>query len=112
LGSPFAEKHTLWIDLLNGSEEMLFTRRPQELEARVKGAMNLETRELHWVVIDEVQKVPALLNEVHRLLELPALKNKLQFTPSSAFLKQQHNPTDKFSTTLKSPETQELTQKL
>ncbi len=39
-----------------------------------------------WVVIDEIQRIPALLNEVHSLIESPELRGRLKFalTGSSA----------------------------
>lgn len=47
---------------LKGSESELFTR---ETEGLAAGS---------WVVIDEIQKVPALLDEVHRLMESRRLR--------------------------------------
>jgi predicted AAA+ superfamily ATPase len=51
------------VDLLRGDLFAELTSRPARLEAMVAGAAN------HGVVIDEVQKVPAVLDEVHRLIE-------------------------------------------
>lgn len=51
-------------DLLQTGLQLQFARTPGTLEARV-GAKPRGT----WVWIDEVQKVPALLDEVHRLIE-------------------------------------------
>jgi uncharacterized protein len=52
------------LDLLDASLFLELSRDPQRLEALVgkkpAGA---------WVVLDEIQKVPALLDEVHRLME-------------------------------------------
>ena len=56
---------TYRLDLLDASLFLELTRDPHRLEAliglRPAGA---------WIVLDEVQKVPALLDEVHRLMEL------------------------------------------
>ena len=56
-------------DLLNTSESLRLTRDPgllfNEVESQPAGS---------WVVIDEVQKVPALLDEVHRLIEMRGLR--------------------------------------
>ena len=56
-------------DLLDTGEALRLTRRPdtlyRELAALPAGS---------WVVIDEVQRVPELLNEVHRLIETPRLR--------------------------------------
>lgn len=55
----------LMLDLLDASLQLELMADPHKLEAlagkRPAGA---------WVVLDEVQKVPALLDEVHRLMEL------------------------------------------
>ncbi len=51
-------------DLLNTSETLRLTRDPSIIYHEVN---SLRTEK--WVVIDEVQKVPSLLNEVHRLIE-------------------------------------------
>jgi uncharacterized protein len=55
----------LHLDLLDASLFLELSRDPHRLEAlagdRDKG---------DWVVLDEIQKVPALLDEVHRLMEL------------------------------------------
>ena len=53
-----------YLDLLDASLFLELTREPHALEALV-GARAPGT----WVIIDEIQKVPALLDEVHRLME-------------------------------------------
>lgn len=62
-------------DLLNTSEVIRLSREPsllfRELQGLPKGS---------WVVIDEIQKVPSLLNEVHRLIE----EKKLRFVLSGS----------------------------
>src|SRR5512139_97815 len=52
------------LDLLNASLFLELSRDPHRLEALV-GSRPAGT----WVVLDEIQKVPALLDEVHRLME-------------------------------------------
>jgi predicted AAA+ superfamily ATPase len=69
---------TLWIDLLREGELLAFTARPGVLRARIDGFPG----KLKWVVVDEVQRAPALLNEVHSLIEERKLKFAL--TGSSA----------------------------
>lgn len=54
----------LRLDLLDASLFLELSRDPHRLEAIVG---NLPAGE--WVVLDEIQKVPALLDEVHRLIE-------------------------------------------
>jgi len=53
----------LYIDLLKTRDYALLQADPSRLEAMVL-AHNSQ-----WTVIDEVQKIPALLDEVHRLIE-------------------------------------------
>lgn len=58
-------KKCFWIDLLNAKEEDRFFRNPNELYTIVKSLSD----EISHIVIDEVQKIPKLLDEVHRLIE-------------------------------------------
>ncbi len=67
----------LWIDLLDEELNRRLLLHPKELEALCQ---NLKKGD--WVVIDEVQKVPGLLNYVQRLIESKNLKFAL--TGSSA----------------------------
>jgi predicted AAA+ superfamily ATPase len=62
LRSLYADAH--WIDLLDTDALIRFTQRPALLREEVAG---LDRRQL--VVIDEVQKAPGLLDEVHWLIE-------------------------------------------
>lgn len=57
-------KQALYLDLLKSSLYVKLSANPSELEAMTA---HLETGQ--WVVIDEIQKIPALLDEVHRLME-------------------------------------------
>ena len=61
----FAEEQTLWLDLLDSKVEDQFFRSPGDLYAIVKALPNKITH----VIIDEIQKIPKLLDEVHRLVE-------------------------------------------
>ena len=56
--------NAVWIDLLDPETLRLFQARPERLQERI-AAQPLATD----VVIDEVQKVPALLDVVHKLVE-------------------------------------------
>ena len=69
LKSIFKEK-ALFIDLLDPAEEDVFNRNPNELEYRLKGT----AVKPGWVVIDEVQKAPRLLDIVHKLIESDNIK--------------------------------------
>lgn len=57
--------HAVLIDLLDASQYLEFTRNPHVLEAFV-GNRPAQS----WIVIDEIQKNPELLDEVHRLMEI------------------------------------------
>ena len=56
-------------DLLDTAEALRFNRDPNRLYRETHGLARGS-----WVVIDEVQKAPALLDEVHRLIEEVGLK--------------------------------------
>ena len=71
------EKRAVFIDLLDPGEEDLFNRDPNELEHRLAGF----SRKPEWVVIDEIQKAPRLLDVVHSLIE--SGKGKFAMTGSS-----------------------------
>lgn len=68
--------HGLQIDLLESELYSFLLASPQRLEELIPPDFD------EWVVIDEIQRIPELLNEVHRLIE----KRKITFvlTGSSA----------------------------
>jgi uncharacterized protein len=53
----------LYVDLLHAGTRTRLAARPERLEELIPDGYD------GWTVIDEVQKVPDLLNEVHRLIE-------------------------------------------
>lgn len=53
-----------FFDLLDSSLYLEFSRNPASLEAMIGNIP-----EDSWIVIDEIQKIPTLLDEVHRLIE-------------------------------------------
>ncbi len=55
----------MWIDLLDPEQEDLYARRPEELARQ----LGVDRDRPEWVVIDEVQKVPKLLDVVHQQIE-------------------------------------------
>ena len=57
-------KGTLWIDLLTDEDEECFQRNPDELIEILKGGIYSR------VIIDEIQKIPKLLDIVHKSLEI------------------------------------------
>jgi uncharacterized protein len=65
--SDLPAERSMRIDLLDHSEYRRFSADPSLLvhEVRARAA------DIRYVVIDEVQRVPELLNEVHRLMEGP-----------------------------------------
>jgi predicted AAA+ superfamily ATPase len=69
-------KNHFSIDLLDEDSFDLFLRKPKELE-RI-----CEENRFEWIVIDEVQRLPKLLNSVHRMIEKKG--QKFALTGSSA----------------------------
>lgn len=52
------------LDLLNASLALELERDPHRLEAIIDGK-----GPVRWIILDEIQKIPLLLDEVHRLME-------------------------------------------
>jgi len=67
---------SLYIDLLMAKWRNLLLANPGELERLIPKGFD------DWVILDEVQKVPSILDEVHRLIE--AYNYKFILTGSSA----------------------------
>ena len=57
-------KDACYLDLLNSALSLELQTYPDHLEAIIG-----DLKEDDWVVIDEIQKIPELLDEVHRLIE-------------------------------------------
>lgn len=79
LKSFFQHKVSRWIDLLDSMQEEAYALDPGKLYREL---VVLKGKKDHWIVIDEVQKIPRLLDTVHRLIEETSLKFAL--TGSSA----------------------------
>ena len=62
---PAPQNDTLLIDLLDPDQEDLFSRSPNKLKEQIQAEPDRYRR----VIIDEVQKVPKLLDVVHGLIE-------------------------------------------
>lgn len=77
LKSYFGQE-VMWIDLLSKNEEHFYSDNPDGLSERLTQLSSLP----EWVVIDEVQKVPELLDVVHSEIEQRDIKFAL--TGSSA----------------------------
>jgi len=69
-------KNSLYLDLLESKLNRTLLASPEKLEKYIPPNYK------NWVILDEVQKIPALLNEVHRLIE--DKKYKFILTGSSA----------------------------
>jgi len=78
LKSFFAREKVLWFDLLDPATEDRLARDPSALAHEIAAA----PKGVKWIVIDEVQKVPKLLDLAHRHIESSRLKFAL--TGSSA----------------------------
>lgn len=68
--------HSIYVDLLRGDLALSLRANPSRLESLIPDGFK------DWIVIDEVQKIPELLDEVHRLIE--AKKYRFVLTGSSA----------------------------
>jgi len=64
LRERFADRSTLWVDLLDPETEHRYSLQPSTLRDRITASPTAD-----WVVIDEIQKVPALLDVVHGCIE-------------------------------------------
>ena len=80
LRETFPARTTLSYNLLEAETEDRLARDPGTLEREVLAL----TRETTHVVVDEVQKVPRLLNAVHNLLETHQVPQTFILTGSSA----------------------------
>lgn len=74
----FKQQRSFWIDLLNAQEEERYALDAGLLYRQLEAKKNT----YDWVVIDEIQKNPRLLDTVHRLIESTHFKFAL--TGSSA----------------------------
>jgi len=61
----FRPDASLYLDLLDPEVEDRYRRTPGQLEPQVRALSDL----VEWVLIDEVQRAPRLLDVVHRLIE-------------------------------------------
>lgn len=68
--------HALYFDLLKAETYSYFLANPGRLEKAIPSHFN------NWIIIDEIQKIPELLNEIHRLIE--SKRYKFVLTGSSA----------------------------
>lgn len=78
LKSFFSKEKTLWINLLDPATEDIYSTNPAALAQEIAALKG----KIRWVIIDEIQKVPKLLDLVHHHIENSKLKFAL--TGSSA----------------------------
>lgn len=71
LRERFAGRRTIWVDLLDPDMEHRLSLQPAALRELIAATPAVE-----WVVIDEIQKVPALLDVVHGCIEGPLGKDR------------------------------------
>ncbi len=76
--SVFDSFRVLWIDLLTEESEERFGRHPDELSRHLAGAA------YDYVVIDEIQKNPKLLDVIHSIIETKKKRPYFILTGSSA----------------------------
>ena len=65
----YLKKNCLYIDLLDLKQEDRYRVHPEALKQQVAGQSDLK-----WVIIDEVQKLPLMLDTVHQLIEETKVK--------------------------------------
>jgi uncharacterized protein len=80
---------SLYFDLLDTDLYLELSRRPAVLAERISAAPAAQLE--HPVLIDEVQKVPGLLDEVHRLIESKGLRFVLSGSSSRKLKRQGAN---------------------
>jgi predicted AAA+ superfamily ATPase len=80
LEALFKSDESLTVNLLDPEEEERFARSPKELIQLVEAVPS----KVKYVIIDEIQKLPKLLDVVHLLIENKKSKKKFILTGSSA----------------------------
>lgn len=69
--------NALWIDLLDERRYQTYLARPEEFVQAIQASSQEQ-----WIVVDEIQRLPNLLNEVHKFIE--TRKRKFVLCGSSA----------------------------
>jgi predicted AAA+ superfamily ATPase len=69
----------LWFDLLRTQTLLALSRQPESFRQQVEGRPRGS-----WVVVDEVQRLPTLLNEVHALIAEHGARYRFALSGSSA----------------------------
>ena len=79
LNKHFKDVAVIWVNLLENREFLKYQRRPELLRLEITGALRDASPTTSWVIIDEVQRIPQLLNEVHSMIEDSDLGPNLKF---------------------------------
>jgi predicted AAA+ superfamily ATPase len=69
LREKFADAH--WVDLLQADQFLKYQSEPHLLRQELRAKQHAKSK---WIIIDEIQKVPLLLNEVHLMIEQMGFK--------------------------------------
>lgn len=77
LKKTFTGKNFLWVDLLDPIQEERYSLNPSDLYTEILALKNVD-----YIIIDEIQKIPKLLDIVHKLIE--SSNKKFIMTGSSA----------------------------
>ncbi|MCX6557157.1 MAG: ATP-binding protein [Candidatus Aminicenantes bacterium] len=86
--SQCLDEQTLYFDLLQQDVYRRFLSRPETFRAEVQAAV--KDKKFTRVIVDEVQKVPMLLDEIHALIESGSGCSFILSGSSSRKLKRQH----------------------
>lgn len=88
LNTIFLPEKTLYYNLLHSETYRRMAANPETLRAEVQAALSL--KKISHVIIDEVQKIPQLLDEVHSLIESDISCSFILSGSSSRKLKRVH----------------------
>ena len=85
LRANFEKECLLWVNLLDSRQFLKYSRSPAVLGSEIKELLkHQDAKEKKVVVLDEIQKVPSLLDEVHNLIETPEVSSKVFFALSGS----------------------------
>lgn len=81
----FEKECLLWVNLLDSRQFLKYSRSPEVLGFEIKELLkNHDLKEKKAVVLDEIQKIPSLLDEVHNLIETTEVSSKIFFALSGS----------------------------
>jgi predicted AAA+ superfamily ATPase len=79
LEEEFRSQAILWINLLKNQDYLRYQSKPATLRQELTERTKQSNGDRSWVIIDEVQRVPQLLNEVQDIIEDRELGSKVSF---------------------------------